>query len=299
MSFFSKLFGGEKPALEKYQGDLDLVNSFNDEVSKLTEDQIKKEILDFKLQIGDLKTKEEIKEKLTEIRPRVFALVREAAKRTTGQRHYDVQIVGGMALSDNRIAEMKTGEGKTLTASLPLVLYALAGKGAHLVTVNDYLARWQASLMGPIYHYLGLSVASIQHEASFLYDPSYQPDEEEIKAVEGQVQGLVLDVKHMRKVSRKEAYAADITYGTNNEFGFDYLRDNMAQHAMQLSQRELFFAIVDEVDSILIDEARTPLIISAPDTEPTDKYFQFAKIVNRLNETTDYEIDEKKKAKCN
>ena len=296
MSFFSKLFGGEKPALEKYQGDLDLVNFFNDEVSKLTEDQIKKEILDFKLQIGDLKTKEEIKEKLTEIRPRVFALVREAAKRTTGQRHYDVQIVGGMALSDNRIAEMKTGEGKTLTASLPLVLYALAGKGAHLVTVNDYLARWQASLMGPIYHYLGLSVASIQHEASFLYDPSYQPDEEEIKAVEGQVQGLVLDVKHMRKVSRKEAYAADITYGTNNEFGFDYLRDNMAQHAMQLSQRELFFAIVDEVDSILIDEARTPLIISSPDTDATSKYVDFAKIVEKLDEATDYVIDEKKKA---
>ncbi len=296
MSFFSKLFGGEKGALEKYQGGLDVVNSFADEVSRLTEEQIKTEIGNWKLEISKFTSKDEISEQLKQIRPRVFALVREAAKRTIAQRHYDVQIVGGMALSDNRIAEMKTGEGKTLTAALPLVLYALAGKGAHLVTVNDYLARWQASLMGPIYHYLGLSVASIQHEASFLYDPTYQPDEEEIKAVEGQVQGLVLDVKHMRKVSRKEAYAADITYATNNELGFDYLRDNMAQHASQLSQRELFFAIVDEVDSILIDEARTPLIISSPDMDATSKYNDFAKMVEKLDESSDYIVDEKKKA---
>ncbi|HYV34017.1 MAG TPA: preprotein translocase subunit SecA, partial [Candidatus Limnocylindria bacterium] len=185
---------------------------------------------------------------------------------------------------------------KTLTATLPLALYALAGKGAHLVTVNDYLARWQASLMGPIYHYLGLSVASIQHEASFMYDPEYKPEQEEIDKLEGETQGLVLDVKHMKPVSRREAYAADITYGTNNEYGFDYLRDNMVQNVSQLVQRELFYAIVDEVDSILIDEARTPLIISTPDTEPTSKYFEFAKLVEQLQDEKDYTVDEKHKA---
>lgn len=296
MSFLSKLFGGESPAIDKYQKELDAVNVFKSEVEKLTQEKIQEEVASIKGQVSSLKTKEEIKNKLKEVRPRVFALVREAAKRTIGQTHYDVQIVGGLALSDNRIAEMKTGEGKTLTATLPLVLYALAGKGAHLVTVNDYLGRWQASLMGPIFHYLGLTVSSIQHEASFLYDPTYQPEAEELEKLEGQTEGLVMDVKHMRPIARKEAYASDITYGTNNEFGFDYLRDNMAQRAQSMVQRPLFFAIVDEVDSILIDEARTPLIISAPDTDPTDKYVQFAKLVGQLNEGEHYSVDEKHKA---
>ena len=223
-------------------------------------------------------------------------MTREAAKRSIGQFHYDVQVVGGYALAENHITEMRTGEGKTLTATLPLVLYALVGKGAHLVTVNDYLARWQASLMGPIFQYLGLSVSSIQHEQSFLYDPSYKPEEDELKKLEGETQGLVMDVKHMRPISRREAYAADITYGTNNEFGFDFLRDNMVQQQAQMVQRELFFAIVDEVDSILIDEARTPLIISSPDSDPTDKYFEFARMVERLEDVQDFVIDEKHKA---
>ncbi len=296
MSFLSRLFGGEKPVLEKYQKELDKVNSFKDEVSKLTQEQIKEEISDIRKQLSEVKDKEKLAGKLKELRPKVFALVREASTRTIKQTHYDVQVVGGLTLADGKIAEMKTGEGKTLSATLPLVLYALAGKGAHLVTVNDYLARWQASLMGPIFHYLGLSVASIQHEKSFLYDPSYKPDEEEIEKLEGETEGLVMDVKHMRPISRKEAYDADITYGTNNEFGFDYLRDNMAPHAEKMSQRELFYSIVDEVDSILIDEARTPLIISAPDQEPTSKYAEFAKIVEQLEDVKDYEIDEKKKA---
>lgn len=300
MSFISRFFGGEKTAREKYQAELDKVNSYREEVAGLSQEQIQKEISQLRQGFvgpsANFKTKEEIYERLKEIRPRVFALVREAAKRSIGQTHYDVQIIGGLALSDGRIAEMRTGEGKTLTATAPLVLFALAGRGAHLVTVNDYLARWQSSLMGQVYQYLGLSVASIQHEASFRYDPSYQPDEEEIKKVEGEVQGLVLDVKHMRPITRKEAYACDITYGTNNEFGFDYLRDNMAPHAERLSQRDLFYAIVDEVDSILIDEARTPLIISTPDTEPTSKYYEFAKLVEKLDGSTDYVIDEKKKA---
>jgi len=296
MSFLTNFFSGDKNPLEKYSKQLDLVNQYTDEVAGLSQEAMKEEIANLRTEIAKLETEKEIFTKLKEIGPRVFALAREAAKRSMGQFHYDVQIAGGFALAEGKIAEMKTGEGKTLTATLPIALYALAGKGSHLVTVNDYLARWQASLMGPIYHYLGLTVASIQHEASFLYDPEYKPEQEEIDKLEGETQGLVLDVKHMRPVSRREAYAADITYGTNNEFGFDYLRDNMVQNINQLVQRTLFYAIVDEVDSILIDEARTPLIISMPDTEPTSKYYEFARIVDRLEEEKDYTVDEKHKA---
>lgn len=295
MSFISKFFAPKSPLLT-YASEIEDVNSYKEEIAKLSEEQIKSEIQKFKEELKDLSADDELKKKLKAISPRVFALTREAAKRTIGQFHYDVQVAGGFVLSDGKIAEMKTGEGKTLTATLPLVLYALAGKGAHLVTVNDYLARWQASLMGPIYRYLGITVASIQHEASFMYDPEYKPEQEEVDKLESETDGLVMDVKHMRPISRKEAYAADITYGTNNEYGFDYLRDNMAQHITQITQRELFFAIVDEVDSILIDEARTPLIISTPDTEPTSKYYEFAKIVENLEEHKDYTIDEKKRA---
>ena len=295
MSFITKLFT-PKNTLQKYQKEIDAINRFAEEIAKLSETQIRDEIAGIKAGLANISEQKEILEKLLEVRARVFALTREAAKRSIGQFHYDVQLAGGIALTEGKIAEMKTGEGKTLTATLPLVLYALAGKGAHLVTVNDYLARWQASLMGPIFRYLGLFVASIQHEASFLYDPTYKPEQEEIDQLEGDTQGLVLDVKHMRSVPRREAYAADITYGTNNEFGFDYLRDNMVQSYQQMVQRDLFFAIVDEVDSILIDEARTPLIISTPDTEPTDKYYQFAKLVDKLTDEVDYTVDEKHKA---
>ncbi len=297
MSFISNLFGfaGSNPA-SKYNGELTQINSLQVEIAGLSDEQIKEEVSAFKSDLSEITENDKIFKKLKEIRPRVFALTREAAKRSLGKFHYDVQVIGGLALAENKIAEMKTGEGKTLTATLPLVLFALAGKGSHLVTVNDYLARWHASLNGPLFHALGLSVASIQHEASFLYDPEYQPEQEEIDRIESETQGLVLDVKHMRPVTRRDAYHADITYGTNNEFGFDYLRDNMVQHTNQLRQRELFFAIVDEVDSILIDEARTPLIISQPDTEPTDKYYSFAKMVDRLQEEADYTVDEKHKA---
>ncbi len=294
MSFLNNLFSFDFNPVKAYAKELDKINSFAEEVSKLSHEQIKAEILQFKQELAGLSS-EEIFKKITNIRPRVFALTREAAKRSIGQFHYDVQIMGGIALSEGKIAEMKTGEGKTLTATAPLVLFALAGKGAHIVTVNDYLSRWHASQMGPIFHYLGLSVSSIQHEASFLFDPDYQPDEEEIKQVEGQVEGLILDVKHMRSVPRRQAYEADITYGTNNEYGFDYLRDNMVQSLNQMVQRDLFYVIVDEVDSILIDEARTPLIISAPDTDPTDKYYRFAKLVNSLTNDRHYVIDEKRK----
>lgn len=296
MSIFNRIFKSSGPGLGKYQGELDKINALAAEVAELTEEQIKAEIQGFKTELAKLTEEDQVFKKLMEIRTRVFALTREASKRSRSQFHFDVQLMGGLVLSEGRIAEMKTGEGKTLTATLPLVLFALAGRGAHLVTVNDYLARWQASDMGRLYEYLGLSVASIQHEASFKFDPTFQPEQEEIDAIESGTQGLVLDVKHMRPVSRQEAYAADITYGTNNEYGFDYLRDNMVQDIKQLRQRDLFFAIVDEVDSILIDEARTPLIISQPDSEPTDKYYQFSKLVDRLQETEDYTVDEKHKA---
>ena len=297
MSFISKLFSvASSDPLQTYSSEITKINSFKDEIAGLSDDAIKAEITNFKSELKEISDNDKIFKKLMEIRPRVFALTREASKRAIGQFHYNVQLAGGIALANSKIAEMKTGEGKTLTATLPLVLFALAGKGAHLVTVNDYLARWQASLMGKVYAQLGLTTASIQHEASFLYDTTFQPEQEEIDELEGRVQGMVLDVKHMRPISRQDAYRADITYGTNNEYGFDYLRDNMVQQVSQLRQRELFFAIVDEVDSILIDEARTPLIISQPDTDPTDKYFEFSKIVNNLQENEDYHLDEKHKA---
>ncbi|MBX3028116.1 preprotein translocase subunit SecA [bacterium] len=205
---------------------------------------------------------------LDEILPEAFACVREASRRTTGLRHYDVQILGGVVLHKGIIAEMKTGEGKTLVATLPIYLNALTGRGVHLVTVNDYLARRDVQWMGPIYHALGVSCASIVHDTSFAFDPSY----------------VVKDYRmlNLRPVERKEAYAADITYGTNHEFGFDYLRDNMKFSLDDYVQRELTYAIVDEVDNILIDEARTPLIISGPAEESTDKYFQIDRIVPRL-----------------
>lgn len=297
MSFISNLFkSAQGDPLAKYATEIAKINSYAEEIAALSDDAIKAEIQTYKDELKENSDKDKVYKRLIELRPRVFALTREASKRANGQFHYDVQLAGGIALSNGKIAEMKTGEGKTLTATLPLALFALAGRGAHIVTVNDYLARWQASLMGRVYHQLGLSAASIQHEASFAYDPTYQPEQEEIDRLEGETQGLVLDVKHMRPCTRQQAYAADITYGTNNEFGFDYLRDNMVQRVLELRQRELFFAIVDEVDSILIDEARTPLIISQPDTDPTDKYYEYAKLVDRLQEDVDYNVDEKHKS---
>ena len=298
MSFLEKIFGGNQRVVSKLQSVVDKINSLEDRFKELTDAQIKEQVQTLKTQLSnenEPKDYEEQKKILEQILPEVFALTREAAKRTIGQRHYDVQLIGGITLHRGQIAEMKTGEGKTLTATLPLVLNALTGHGVHLVTVNDYLARWHSSLMGPIYHILGLSVSSIQHQQSFIYDPTYAPEDEEVKRLESETQGFVLDVKHMRTVSRREAYAADITYGTNNEFGFDYLRDNMVGDLSQMTQREMHYSIVDEVDSILVDEARTPLIISAPDTDPTDKYYRFAELVEKLEHGPDYSIDEKKK----
>jgi preprotein translocase subunit SecA len=223
------------------------------------------------------------KESLDSILPDAFAVVREAATRALGQRHYDVQLIGGMVLHEGSVAEMKTGEGKTLVATAPMYLNALSGKGAHLVTVNDYLAQRDAGWMGQVYDFLGLTAAVIMADRSYIYDASYESEDHEDERF-----------RHLRPCTRQEAYAADITYGTNNEFGFDYLRDNMVRETDQLRQRDLNYAIVDEVDSILIDEARTPLIISAPSVTPGNAYAQFARTVRQLT-PKHYEVDEKRK----
>src|SRR5438477_7668428 len=216
---------------------------------------------------------------LDDLLPEAFAVCREVSRRKLGMRHFDVQLIGGIILHEGNIAEMKTGEGKTLVATLALYLNALEGKGSHLVTVNDYLAKRDAQWMSPLYHHLGLSVGVIQHESSFLFDPTYEAEDKRLQ--------------HLRPCSRQEAYRADITYGTNNEFGFDYLRDNMVGDLEQCVQRELNYAIVDEVDSILIDEARTPLIISGPTEDSTDLYYRIDRIIPMLKRDVDYTIEEK------
>ncbi len=230
-------------------------------------------------------------ESLDAVLPIAFALVREAAKRTLGQRHYDVQLVGGIALHKGRIAEMRTGEGKTLVATLPAYLNALTGRGVHIVTVNDYLARRDGAWMGRVYGFLGLSVGVINSQnTSYLYDPLHTSKEEDTDA-EFRVQ-----YESLRPATRKDAYAADIVYGTNNEYGFDYLRDNLAHTKESLVQRDHAYAIVDEIDSILIDEARTPLIISSETRDSESLYAQFADIARHLEKGTDYTVDEKMKA---
>lgn len=228
--------------------------------------------------------KEGTQKELDTILDAAFATVREAAKRKLGLRPYDVQLIGGMVLHEGNVAEMKTGEGKTLVALLPAYLNALTGKGVHVVTVNDYLAQRDAGWNGPVYHFLGLSVGVIINQASFIYDPEYENDDHDDERF-----------KHLKPTTRKEAYQADVTYGTNNEFGFDYLRDNMVSEPKYLRQRGLNYAIVDEVDSILIDEARTPLIISAPAGDNPDAYYQFAKVAAQLV-AEDYIYDEKRRS---
>jgi len=233
-----------------------------------TADIERREELKTQIEESDKELRETEARVLEELIPEAFAAVREASKRTIGLRHFDVQLIGGVVLHEGKIAEMKTGEGKTLVATLPLYLNSLTGRGTHLITVNDYLARRDVQWMGPIYHKLGVSVASIVHETSYLFDPTY----------------LTKDYRYLnlRPITRQEAYLADVTYGTNNEFGFDYLRDNMKFSLEEYVQRELNFAVVDEVDNILIDEARTPLIISGPAEESTDKYYIIDRIIPKL-----------------
>ncbi|HPM38829.1 MAG TPA: preprotein translocase subunit SecA [Candidatus Pacearchaeota archaeon] len=288
MSFLEKFFGN---ANEKYIKSLDPViqkiNSFEDDFANLSLDEIKEKIKELKERLSKGET-------LDNVLPESFALTREVSKRTLNQRHFDCQLIGGIVLHQGKIAEMRTGEGKTLTATLPLALNALSGKGCHLVTVNDYLSRRDTVWMGQIYNALGLSVACINHDQSFLYDPNYK--KEEADKVRDELGNFLVIEDFLRPCTRKEAYAADITYGTNNEFGFDYLKDNMVYDLKSKSQRGFNFAIIDEVDSILIDEARTPLIISAPDEESSKWYGEFSRIIPKLKKDEDFEVDEKFRA---
>ncbi len=289
MSFLYKIFGNaNEKYLKKLQPIIEKINSLESGFEKFTDEQLKEKTAEFKERLGKKKS-------LDDILPEAFALVREGAKRALKQRHFDVQLIGGIVLHQGKIAEMKTGEGKTLSATLPLYLNALEEKGAHLITVNDYLARRDTVWMGQIYYLLGLSVSCLNHDQAFLYDPEYKGTEEEDK-IRDEMGGFKVMEDFLKPVSKKEAYSADIVYGTNNEFGFDYLRDNMVYDLENQAQRGFHYAIIDEVDSILIDEARTPLIISAPTDETTERYYQFAKLVERLKENEDYEIDEKIKA---
>ncbi|MFA6771273.1 MAG: preprotein translocase subunit SecA [Dehalococcoidales bacterium] len=281
-----KLFGfgdSNEKIIKKLQPLVDTINQLEESFVVLSDDELKNKTAELKKRLGDGET-------LDSLLPEAFAAVREASKRTLGLRHYDVQLIGGIVLHQGKIAEMKTGEGKTLVATLPLYLNAISGKGAHLVTVNDYLARRDAYWMGPVYHRLGLKVGSIypmqtpdEMQPARIYDPDYDSEKENDPW------------RHFKPVTRREAYLADITYGTSAEFGFDYLRDNMVMHLEQCVQRELNYAVIDEVDSLLIDEARTPLIISAPDAESPKKYQVFARLVQRLQPELHYEAKEKER----
>lgn len=255
------------------------INALEPKYEAMSDEELAHQTQVFKGKIGDGSEKA-----LNEILPDAFAVAREASKRILEMRPFDVQLIGGMVLHEGNVAEMKTGEGKTLVAMLPAYLNALTGRGVHVVTVNDYLAQRDAGWNGPVYDFLGLSVAVIINQASFIYDKEYENEDHDDPRF-----------RHLKPCTRKEAYAADITYGTNNEFGFDYLRDNMVNDPQYLRQRGLNFAIVDEVDSILIDEARTPLIISAPAGDNPDSYYQFAKIAATLT-PDDYVFDEKRRS---
>ena len=286
MALMKKIFGDASTTFIKETNKIvSKINAFETDISKLPDVDFPKKTLEFKDRLAKGET-------LDDILPEAFALVREAQKRTIGIRLYDVQLIGGMVLHRGKISEMKTGEGKTNVATLPLYLNALEGKGAHLITVNDYLARRDAVLMGQVYNFLGLSVGVINSQnVSYLYDPAHKEDEEEQKKSEFKIL-----YEFLKPSSRKEAYDADITYGTNHEYGFDYLRDNLATSINDLVQREHHYAIVDEVDSILIDEARTPLIISSSSGDSEDFYVKFDKIAKQLKKETDYKVDEKLKA---
>ncbi len=277
LGFLNKFLDSNEKQVNKLQPLVLEVGSFENKIQKLTDAKLKAKTAEFKLRF-------EKGSSLDDLLPEAYAAVREAAKRTLKQRHFDVQILAGIVLHQGKIAEQRTGEGKTLTASLALYLNSLASRGVHLATVNDYLARIGLGWMGPIYAALGVYAGCIMQEKAFIYDPKFEDKTQ-----------TDWRLRHLRPVEKQEAYRADITYGTNNEFGFDYLRDNMVWDLSDKAQREHHFTIVDEADSILIDEARTPLIISAPAAQATDKYFQFAKLVDELSGSTDYVIDEKLK----
>ena len=275
MKLFSKIFGDNDREIRRYLPIVEQVNALEPETEALSDEELRAKTDAFRARLEEGAT-------VDDLLPEAFAVVREAARRQVGQRPYDVQIIGAVVLHQGKISELKTGEGKTLTATLALYLNALEGKGTHLITVNDYLAKRDAQWYGPVFDSLGLSLGVLQHEEAFLYTREKQSDTE--------------NMEHLKPCSRREGYAADITYGTNHEFGFDYLRDNMAVTLEGMVQRDLHYAIVDEVDNILIDEARTPLIISGPAEDSAAKYQTFARLAPRLVVEEDYTVDEKQRA---
>ncbi|HTM68137.1 MAG TPA: preprotein translocase subunit SecA [Candidatus Binatia bacterium] len=309
MSLLTKLFGDPNAkVIGGLEDEVVRINEIEPRYAAMTPPQLKEASLALKERAAKGET-------LDALLPEAFAVCREVAKRTLGQRHYDVQLMGGITLHRGQIAEMRTGEGKTLTATLAVYLNALSGKGVHVVTVNDYLARRDAVWMGQVYDALGLTVGCINHDSAFLYDATFKLPPKTVELGEGELEAasakeeggetdkkrdetgsFLVQMDFMRPVERQSAYRADITYGTNNEFGFDYLRDNMVMRPAQKVQRELNYAIVDEVDSILIDEARTPLIISAPAEEAAEMYYRFADLVRKLKLDEDYNVDEKMRA---
>lgn len=275
LSFLSKIFGTKNEReLKRLLEIVDGISKLESQVASLSTEQLAAKTEEFKNRLSSGKT-------IDSILKESFAVVRETSRRLLNMRHFDVQLIGGIVLHEGKIAEMKTGEGKTLVATLPIYLNALEGRGVHLVTVNDYLAKRDILWMGPIYHFLGLSVGLIQHDNSFIFDPAYVSDDKRFN--------------HLKPCTRSEAYLADVTYATNNELGFDYLRDGMKYDLSDYCLRELNYAIVDEVDCILIDEARTPLIISGPAEESTDKYYKIDRIIPNLKADEDFKIDEKLK----
>jgi preprotein translocase subunit SecA len=280
LGFIGRVLGdSNEKELKRLSKIVDEINDYADETAALSDEELAAKSAEFKQILADGET-------LEDILPEAFAVAREMAARKVGERPYDVQLMGGITLHEGKIAEMRTGEGKTLTAVAPVYLNALAGRGVHVITVNDYLARRDATWYGPVYGALGMSIGVIQNNGvSYMYEPGYMPGEE------GSTGGL----EELRPCSRKDVYQADITYGTNNEFGFDYLRDNMVREWEEKAQRPLYFAIVDEVDNILIDEARTPLIISGNAEEASGTYLKFARAVRNLREEDDFQIDHKAK----
>ena len=286
----NRLFASQSPLLKNGQKAVVSVNALEEAMRERSDEALKEITASLKVRLLNGAV-------LESVLPEAFAAAREAARRSLGERHYDVQLIGGYVLHHRAIAEMKTGEGKTLVATLPAYLNALTGKGVHIVTVNDYLARRDAVWMGQIYDALGLSVAVINHEESFLYDPLHSEEHraksEAFDTKRDTLGSFKVVHEYLRPVSRPEAYGADITYGTNNEFGFDYLRDNLEYDVANLRQRDLHYAIIDEVDSILIDEARTPLIISGPAKDPEELYQTFTILVRSFKEGEDYTVDEK------
>ena len=288
MSILGKIFGDpNEKYIKNLQPTIEKIGSFEKELSSLSKEELKEKTDTLKERLKKGGT-------LNDILPEAFSLIRESGKRALSQRHFDSQIVGGIVMHEGKIAEMKTGEGKTLAATLPAYLNALEEKGVHIVTVNDYLAKRDTIWMGQIYHMLGISTGCIVHDGAYVYDAEYGGEEEDKERdIKG---GFKIEENYLRPVSRKEAYSADITYGTNNEYAFDYLRDNLVYDLKEKVQRDFNFAIIDEVDSILIDEARTPLIISGATDESTDKYYRFARIISDLKEETHFTLDEKMRA---